>query len=234
MPDEIHYYIVQPNSGGIKHWSETVEDLLLWRDEVLAPALTAALYDDAAAPAEYAPSEEACVFCPARGDCAPLAKKMEDAAAEMFSVIGDAEFENGPGSFPETGTLDDATLGRLLKQATDLEGIRKDLKEEAQRRLLRGRDVPGYKLVSYTPRREWTPNATEELHDDYPHFFKEVMITPTQALELLKNAKGEQATVSDAYVVSPPKRPMIAGEGDRRKSWVDESATAMFDDIPNE
>jgi hypothetical protein len=233
LPEEVHYYIVQPNSGGIKHWSESVTDLLDWRDEVLAPALTAALYDDDPMnPAVFAPSEEACVFCPARGNCAALAKQVQDNTAEMFKVINDAEFEDGPGAFPETGTLDDATLGRLLKQAMELESIRKDLKAEAERRLFRGRSLPGFKLVSYTPRREWTADAEEELRDGFPQFFQEKMITPTQALASL--SKVQAGEIEGKFVVAPPKRPMIADENDRRKSWVDESANAMFDDLPNE
>lgn len=43
LDDRVVYYIVQPRLGGIKVWSETVGDLLEWRDEVLAPALTKAL-----------------------------------------------------------------------------------------------------------------------------------------------------------------------------------------------
>lgn len=230
--DEVVYYIVQPRLGGIKEWRESLDDLLTWRDGVLAPALTAALYDDKSAPAEFSPGDETCQWCPARGTCPALSEQRMAAATELFSVITDAEFEDGPGAFPETSSLDNDLLGRLLEQINGLVKIREDLKEEAQRRLHRGEQVPGFKMVGYTPPRKWSPAAAEELREDFPELFTEKMVTPKQALALVKAEKDEGALDDlGVYIEEYDPRPIIAPEGDRRKEWTGKAPESMFGSI---
>lgn len=217
----IRYHIIQPRLGGIKTWEESVEDLLTWRDEELAPALTAALYGEGV---EFKPSETACQFCPARGSCAALAEQRVTEAAGLFDVIVDAEF-NGE-SFPETSGLSDTRLGELLTQVSGLLDIHKDLKEEVQRRLHRGGTVPGFKMVSYTPPRKWKPEA-ESLLDEVEEIWKRKLLTPKQALEVLKNDEDKTLLVEELYE-APNKRPVVASEGDRRSDWDGLPPEAMF------
>lgn len=232
--ERVDYHIVQPRLGGIKTWSESVDDLLTWRDEVLAPALTAAVYGDNNLPEHqptYVPSEEACQWCPARGGCAALAESRVEFAQDLFDVVVEAEFEGHDiaEGFPETGALTNDRLGALLAQVEGLVKIKDDLKEEAQRRLHRGDSVPGYQLVSYTPPRKWTENALSEIeHDpDLPALWKpKQLLTPKQALTLL----GEQAELIEALIDTPDKRPVVAREGDRRKTWTGTPPEQMFPD----
>lgn len=217
----IRYHIIQPRLGGIKTWEESVEDLLTWRDEELAPALTAALYGEGA---EFKPSETACQFCPARGSCAALTEQRVTEAAGLFDVIVDAEF-NGQ-SFPETASLSDTRLGELLTQINGLIDIHKDLKEEAQRRLFRGGTVPGFKMVSYTPPRKWKPEAETKLAD-VEEVWKRKLLTPKQAIEVLKNDE-DKALMLEGLYDTPNKRPVVAPEGDRRSDWEGLPPEAMF------
>lgn len=244
--DEVVYYIVQPRTAGeghtgIKEWRESLDDLLTWRDDVLAPALTAALYDDASAPAEFKPTPlkmvdgdaDTCQWCPAKGTCPALTMQRMNAADDLFDVIVEAEYEDGPGAFPETDTLDSATLGKLLTQIDGLVKIREDMRAEAQRRLHRGEQVPGYKMVGYTPPRKWTSDAAEELHDTHPAFFKEKMVTPKQALTLLKTEGVDDSALGDFIETFDPV-PVIAPEGDRRKTWTSKPPESMFDALDEE
>lgn len=237
--DTINYHIVQPRLGGIKTWSESVEDLLAWRDDVLSPALTEALGGSKAG-AAFNPSEQACQWCPARGTCAALAESRVEAAAELFDTIVEAEFADGPGAFPETGSLSDERLGGLLAQVMGLTKIQEALKEEAQRRLHRGTKVKGFKLVSYTPHRRWTEEAAEELkHTKVPGIWKEPeLVSPTQAIKAMATtldkptikAREEEAAKQLAeLIVAPDKRPIVAPEGDRRKEWGGKPPEEMFD-----
>jgi hypothetical protein len=230
--ESITYHIVQPRLGGIKTWTEPIADLIAWRDEVLAPALTAALYGPEEG-ATLTPSDEACQWCPVRGACPALAEQRMTAAADLFDVVVEAEFADGPGSFPETESLDDARLGELLTQINGLVDLQKDLKEEAQRRLHRGTQVPGFKLVGYTPPRKWTEQAQTaldpehcdpDLRETIELLWKHSLITPKQALAIMAEAAEEL----DGLYETPDKRPIIAPEGDRRKEWTGQPPEQMF------
>lgn len=226
--EDVTYHIVQPRLGGIKTWSEPLADLLQWRDEVLAPRLTAALFG-ADEGATFAPSETACQFCPARGGCAALAETRLTQAANLFDVIVEAEFVDGPGAFPETGQLTNDRLGELLTQIAGLTDIHKSLKEETERRLFRGEQVAGWQLVNYTPPRKWKDDASERLpREDNPDLWCEPkMVSPTQAEKILgKDVYPQIAELVDV----PDKRPVVAKVGDRRKPWTGRPPEAMFDD----
>lgn len=237
--EKIVYHIIQPRLGGIKTWEESVDDLLDWRDEHLSPALTAALAGKAGG-ATYNPGDIQCQWCPAKGSCPALANKRLADAAELFDVITEAEFADGPGAFPETGSLSDADLGTLLAQIEGLTKIKDDLKAEAQRRLYRGTEVPGFQLVSYTPPRKWADSAGEDLNpgngehgvldpEVAESLWRKSLITPTQALATLKTAGVDDAEARLAeLIVAPPKRPVIAREGDRRKTWAGPPPEQMF------
>lgn len=226
----VTYHIVQPRLGGIKTWTETLDELLDWRDEVLAPALYAALTGTGAV---FAPSESTCQWCPARGTCPALAEQRVEQAADLFDTIVEAEYENGAGAFPETDTLDNTRLGSLLGQIEGLVQIKDDLRAEAQRRLHRGEEVPGYKLVGYTPPKKWVEGAAEALaEDEYPDLWVHKMLTPKQAYTLLKKSGAEdiEATL-DEYHDHPVQKPVIARADDRRHEWKGAPPEQMFTDL---
>jgi hypothetical protein len=227
--DRINYVIAQPRLGGMKAWTESVEDLLTWRDEVLSPALTEAL-GGAKTGAKFEPSELACKWCPARGSCAALAESRMEAASEMFDEIVEAEFE---GEELDTGLLTDERLGELYGQILGLTKLAAAMKVEVNHRLHRGRQVPGFHLVSYTPPRTWKEEAMEEIHSgdvltprERKQMWKEqALITPTQAIKIL----GEKADKIMDLIDVPDKRPVAAPVTDRRKPWAGKPPEEMFD-----
>jgi hypothetical protein len=230
--EKVRIYIAQPRLGGIKVWELTLDELLDWRDDVLSPALTKALYGEREG-ATFNPTPNACQFCPARGACPALAEQRVAQAAEAFEVIVEAEFNEGPGAFPETTTLPSDRLASLLDQIGGLVNIYKDLKEEAQRRLHRGEEVPGFMLVNYTPPRKWKEGAEDKLPGALRSkvlreqlFTVPSLVTPTQAEKIL----GENYAKIEALVDRPAKRPVVAPEGDRRSRWEGRPPEAMFDD----
>lgn len=62
---EVRMVICQPRLDHVSYWDISLADLLMWRDEVAAPAAALAVTDDA----PFGPGEETCRFCPARGQC---------------------------------------------------------------------------------------------------------------------------------------------------------------------
>ncbi len=220
--ERIDYLIIQPRLGGIKEWSESVEELLAWRDEVLSPALTEALGGQKAG-AKFEPSETACKWCPARGGCAALSESRMEAAADMFDEIVESEFD---GEEFDAGALTDERLGQLYDQILGLTTLAKDMKAEVNRRLHRGRSVPGFHLVSYTPPRAWKDEAEEELSQGgYDQLWTKKLVTPTQAIKIL----GDDADDITDLVDVPDKRPVAAPVTDRRKPWAGKPPEEMFD-----
>lgn len=228
---DVVYHIIQPRLGGIKTWTESIDDLLAWRDEVLAPELTKALYGENEG-ATFAPSDLACQWCPARGTCPALIEQRVDAASGLFDEIAEIEFLDGVGAVPNPVSLTDTRLGELLTMAAGLHDIYKDLKEEAQRRLHRGDAVPGYQLVNYTPPRKWKEGAERVLAKKPELWTDPKLLTPTQAEKILG---PEVYPKIEKLVIKPDKRPVIAKEGDRRKTWEGKPPEAMFpDDVTDE
>lgn len=228
----VEYYIVQPRLSGIKQWSESLDDLLDWRDDVLSPALTKALYGVDEAGATYEPSPVACQFCQARGTCSALAEAQMDRAAELFDVIVETEFAEGSGAIPETGSLSNERIGALLAQADGLVKLRDSLKEEVSRRLYRGAEIPGYQLVCYTPPRKWTEGAIEELREHFPELFIEKIVTPKQGLAILKaNNPDDEGAMDDllSFIETQPIKPVVGTTDDRRKPWQGMAPESMFD-----
>ena len=221
--DGVRYYIAQPRLGGISQWEESVDDLLDWRDDVLAPALALALAGPEGG-ATYTPADEACHVCPARGSCPALIEQTIDKAADLFDAMFDAD-ANGDGKIP-VGTLSDERLGDLLKQVQDLVKIEKDMKEEAQRRLFRGNQITGYQLVNYQPPRSWDEKAAETFEGNEVMWTKK-MLSPTQAEKVVKDNPDLKEMV-DQLTIKPDVRPVVAKVGDRRKTWSGVPPEQMF------
>lgn len=166
-----------------------------------------------------------------------------DAAVDLFDVIVESEFEGEP--FPETHILSDERLGQLYSQIEGLTKIKDDLKAEVQRRLHRGGAVPGFQLVNYTPRSTWKDAALDALSHatfDEDMISEEVinklwqskLLSPTQALKALGTGSEGAAKVLEDLIDRPEKRPIVAPEGDRRKTWEGKPPESMFDDETGE
>lgn len=236
--DTMEYVIVQPRLGGIKVWQESLDDLFAWRDEVLAPALTAALYGQAEG-ATFSPSEDACQWCPARGGCPALIEDRMSAGASMFDEVMEAEVSGNP---IDPMSMSNERLGEVLAQITAVADLKDDIKAEVQRRLHRGIDVPLHELVNYTPSRSWKEGAKEKIKEaveagTIPSIYKPpAIMTPTQASTMLKEQEDALEWVSkliDVHDVVPvvgPDAKRRAARGDRRKSWNGRAPEDMFGD----
>ena len=218
LPKTITYHIIQPREGGISTWTETTKELIQWRDEVLSPALTAALGGPESG-AVFNPTEDNCQWCPARGTCAALATQRLESANDLFDAILEADSDG-----VDSGSLSDDELGNVLGQALSLVSLAEDLKAEANRRLLRGTKVPGFKLVSYTPPRRWKPEAEEALLEA-EDVWESRLVSPAKAIK----AFGDQASLLEDLIDTPSKRPVTAPEKDRRKEWTGADPEDMFD-----
>ena len=132
--------IYQPRiSGGVRAWETTPDYVREWRESVARPAAALALSDHA----PVVPSEKACTWCPARGECTARAKWVvgEDFGAPYVEV-----------QRPEL--LDEAEMSMVLDRIPAIEAWCKDVKDAAMTRLYTlGQEIPGYKAVRSGGRR---------------------------------------------------------------------------------
>lgn len=227
---DVEYVIVQPRLGGVKVWTETVDDLLTWRDEVLSPALSKALLGLEGG-AEFAPSEDACQFCPARGGCDALASARIEAATELFEAITDADLSEEGAEALNVGLMDGTRLGDLYTQIRGLVKLHDEMKAEVQRRLHRGEEVAGYDLRKYQPARHWTPEAEETLARDKRLWTAPKLMSPTQALIAVKGDEKATRVLEKKFIVKPDARPVVSsGPKDKRARWEGRPPEEMFAD----
>lgn len=137
---EVVIGIYQPRiAGGVQAWATTPEYIREWREEVARPAAALAMTEDA----PIIPSESACTWCPARGECEVRAKWVvgEDFGAPYVEV-------------QRPDLLDEAEMSMVLDRIPAIEAWCKDVQAAAMTRLYTlGEEIPGYKAVRSGGRR---------------------------------------------------------------------------------
>jgi len=138
--------IYQPRLDSVSTEEITADDLRAWRDSLL-PIADEALGEDA----HFGPSESACRWCPAAGECRARVEKMTQ---EDF------------GTDPDTLSVEE--IGDLLGRLSEIKAWCAAVEENALRKAYsEGTDIPGWKVVLSGGQRVIVdPNvAAEELVD---------------------------------------------------------------------
>lgn len=153
---DIELVVVQPRctSGDtlVHRWRTTIDALGEWVDAVLKPAIARTRQPNAALVAG-----EHCRFCPAKqaGVCPIINAALAAHAADSVSVP-EAQLE------ARARGMETWELAEKLAQRDLLRFALKTLEQEAERRLLAGEVVPGFKLVGKKADRVWQDGAFEE------------------------------------------------------------------------
>lgn len=135
----VYVTVFQPRLGHVDTEEISADELRAWR-EAIKPIADQALHDPNA---PFGPSESACRFCPAAGDCAPRMEKM--IADDFMPVTDDPEI------------ISDEDLGRLLGRVDEMMGFCEAVKATAMRRAYtEGSEIPGWKVVRGRGRRFFT------------------------------------------------------------------------------
>ncbi len=243
-------------------WMTTPDALRVWAREVAAPSvryqkgaeqMRGKLTDDEWRAIYLKPNASSCKFCRARGVCPALrddvsmttfgsapATPEEFADATLMPVtnaLPDAVYDAAGVPIPETIT--DAWLGSVLKRVDTIEEWCGAVRAEAERRMLAGRNVPGWKLVEGRQgNRAWVDKDAAEaalktmrLRVDQMYALK--LISPTAAEKL---AKGKDAAIGERQwkklqklVTRAPGKPHVAPLTDPRPVL---ALTSAADDFP--
>jgi hypothetical protein len=192
--------IHQPRLGHTSSWELEADALRGWRDEVIVVA-EEALGEDA----HFGPSEEACRFCPAAGDCRA---RMEAATSVDFATDPDL--------------LSDDEIGELLTQIPEIQAWCNAVLDTALRKIYSdGQQIPGWKVVMSGGRRSIVDQeaALEALHQ-IGKATEEVAVVKLRPIGELERLLGKDVFASVLGSLAPKGTgsPSLAPESDPRPS----------------
>lgn len=205
-------HIIQPRLDNIQAEEISVTELTAWGD-----ALGQRVRDALNGNAVFVPGEH-CRFCKAKSICRAR-------TAAMLTL-------EEPKNRAEQGeVLTDAEIGDILSRAVSLENWVRGLEEYAQEKLLKGGDIPGWKLVEGRSNRiiTDTDKAFELLHgsgysDEMLYKREPLNLT---ALEKLCGKKQLTELIGE-YIKKPSGKPTLAPESDKRKAFSKKKLEEMF------
>lgn len=213
--DNVVLHIAQPRAfhyeGPLREWRISVEELRLWLDWVLLPAMDRALTSNETQSGEH------CRFCPVRSRACPqIAKDMDELETLMKSFEGGTADE-----------LSNAQVARFLDLLAVAKIAASAANKTAYNRLQAGADIPGYKLVSGRANRIWKADAEAALKAKFGDeaFTKPELKSPAE-IEKMPMGKTEAAK----YAYKPDVGLVVAKVDDTRKK-VDSKVKSLFTDV---
>ena len=193
--------IVQPRIDNISTWELYADDLLEWGETVVKPKAQLAYEGEG----EFVPGEH-CRFCKLRGNCRARTE-------EAFAMIPTAEKP------PATLTMEE--LNDALQKADMLAAWAKDLQEYALTAILDGAEIPGWKAVHGRSVRRFT-DTDAAFKAIIGSGVDEAMLYERKPLTLaaVEKVMGKKpfADVAGAFVETPPGKPTLVPESDKREA----------------
>jgi hypothetical protein len=213
--DTVRCVIVQPRAGGVKEWVISKADLYQWAGSFGVDTVTQVQRARDAAhsgfgPGLYdhlSPGEKQCRFCPAKATCPALRNEVALQVQGAITVPMSAdEFAALDPVKPAADTSAEYLAGALTK--VDLiEDWCKAVRAEAERRLLAGDEVPGFKVVQgKRGNRGWTDAA--EVEKTFKETFR-LKIEEMYDLKLISPTTAEK--LHKAKVIGPRQWAKVTG-----------------------
>lgn len=209
-PGYVTLSIYQPRTqDGINSWTVDIDVLLKWRDEVAIPQANLALGDDA----PFGPSEKACQWCPAAGDCKVRAQFL--AGKDFGAPYVDVQTPD---------LLDGEEMSTVLERLPQIRKWADAVEGAALRRMYEeGKQIPGWKSVLTYGRRYITDQekAVAELVEqtgmDKTTFLNPAKIKGITDLTKILG-KGAVDTMLGDLVQKTDGKPAITRDKDNRRS----------------
>lgn len=194
--------IVQPRLNSVTSWEISRRDLEAWGAETVKPRAAEALAGEGEQRAGGW-----CRFCKVKPTCRIRANN--SLALEEFKR-----------SLPPT--LTDEEVSDALKRGSFLVGWYNDLKEYAQKAILDGKEILGFKVVEGRGSRQWSDqdeafDAITAAGVDSTLLWERRPLTPPA----LEKALGKKTfnKVADDYVIKQPGKPALVPWEDNRPSY---------------
>jgi hypothetical protein len=204
---QVHMTIYQPRIEKAPSATINIEDLLHWAEEFVRPRALLAWEGKG----EFAPSEDTCRWCRARGACAARANVF----LEVFRQVQ-------PDISTDPNSLTPARKSEILTLTKNFDQWVADVKASALTDVLTGKEVPGYKAVEGSSRRSITDEkvAVKRLKDAgyKTSVLYERKLIGIPALEKLVGKK-ELAELIGEFIKKPQGKPTLVEESDKRPPY---------------
>jgi len=233
--------IHQPRLHHLSDWSCSKEELLLFAEhaeERGKRALELADGPDAPTLDDYVPSEDACRFCAALGNCPKLTQVVHETVGMSFDDL-DAEGAIKPDA--EQKTEDKITLLSPVEISENMKLLNlirlwcSATESKVSEHLHAGIDIPGYKLViGKKGNRAWDDEGIAEtkmksMRLKQDSMYTRKLISPTGAEKLLKKAAPRRWNTLCSLVVCRDGKPTVVSSRDKRTEYI--HSEVLFDDL---
>lgn len=183
----VRMVIHQPRLNHVSEATMTVEEL-----EAFGESAWNAAVETRKEGADLVPSDKGCKFCRAKATCPALREAVAlTVRGAIESPMSVDEFDDLTANTPTTETTSDY-LSVAMSKVDLIEGWCKAVRAEAERRLLAGETVNGYKLVQgRRGSRQWKDSALAEqtlkqMRVPHDRMFDYSLVSPTTADKLAK------------------------------------------------
>jgi len=218
---KVTMHVFQPALDHESLWSIPVNDLYAWVHGVLAVGIGECQKDDPS----IIPGETQCRWCEAANHCDMRFTYIQNVAQDIFQAQK---------LLPKDITPE--AIADLIASAPLIEQAIKDLKLFVQNEILRGRPVPGLKLVSGRSNRKWKDEkqATQWLANNtkIEELFKSKLISPSQA-EKLYSALKRNEEFQSLWDKAEGKPTLVSEKDPRPAIPTTSSAIDVFKDYTN-
>lgn len=220
--DEVHLTIMQPRLTGEDHLKTivvTVNSLVDWMGKTLVPSLRGI---HAKHPI-FRPSVKACRWCPIKMTCTARREMVQQIAIDVFTA-----HESLP-------TPDMDFIIDVYKRSGILKDYISDIAQYLFNELVRGRTVPGYKIVEGKANRQWEDEKKalewcSQNEVDPDKMFVSKFFSPAQAEKVI-GAKLKRDPAFTTLIVKPAGKPTLVLETDKRAAAEIFSALSFPEDI---
>lgn len=180
---------------------------------------------------DYNPTEKACQWCKAKGECKALANKVAATIVGEFndlSTIGNSL----PDAIAKLPTITNYELGALKSDVPLIKLWIDAVENKVFSELLAGRQVLGFKLVKGRDgNRTWVVGAEDTIVDMLKEdAYTKSLVSPAVAEKLVKKAKGD-ITMIEKLTTRPEGRPTVVPVSDKRKPIDLGEVISEFDDL---
>jgi hypothetical protein len=219
--------ICQPRLNHVAEWVIPVEQLRAFGEDARLAAVEALWKENP----PLNPGEKQCRFCRAKATCPALRDEVLGAVGGAATI---ADFEDVNEGVVRVGSGSDATdLAKALDKVGLVEDWCKAIRAEAERRILAGDTVPGYKLVEgRLGNRKWaSEEAVKKAFQRYrmrkDEMYEFSLISPTKAEKVLTPARWEQL---QTLISRAAGKASVALATDKRPAYTPSATAADFGD----
>jgi len=185
------------------------------------------------------PSESACQWCKAKAICPALRSHVLTTVSDDFVDISQDIAPQLASAEERIANSDNAHVSNCLKAVDLIENWCTAVRARAESELLKGHDVPGFKLVKgRVGARKWLDEQDAEkmlksMRLKVDQMFDLKLISPTTAEKVLKETPKRWNKLQ-ALITRSDGKPSVAPSSDKRDAYVVEPVADAFADISGE